>query len=106
LSNMSVIDHIATLPIVRPLLGLDKENIIGFAKRIGTYETSKGSELCDLLGPKHPATHSSSEEILAEESKLDVAALVRNAMSKAATEMLPGSVPAAIPVGASGTRVA
>jgi tRNA uracil 4-sulfurtransferase len=88
LSNMSVVDQIATIPIIRPVMGLDKQEIIDYAKRISTYETSKGPELCDLLGPKHPATHTSVDEILLEEAKLDVEALVKNALSKAATEVL------------------
>ncbi len=104
LSNLTVIDQISTLPIVRPVIGLDKQEIVDYAKRISTYETSRGPELCDLLGPKHPATHSSVADILAEEAKLDVEALVRNALSKAKTEpLVPFGVPLTKP-GASGTK--
>ena len=106
LSNLTVIDQVATMPIVRPVMGLDKQEIVDYAKRIATYETSRGPELCDLLGPKHPATHSSAGDILLEEAKLDVEALVINALSKAKTEVL---VPFAAPItkrGAAGTKAA
>ena len=64
-------------------MGFDKNEIIGVAKRIGTYETSCGPELCDTLGPAHPATSSTLTQVLQEEAKLDVAALVANALRKA-----------------------
>ncbi|HLE47455.1 MAG TPA: MoaD/ThiS family protein [Candidatus Thermoplasmatota archaeon] len=83
LANLAAIDGAARLPVLRPLLGLDKEDIIRFAKRIGTYETSKGPELCDLLGPKHPSTASTAEQVAKEEAKVDVDALVASAMSRA-----------------------
>ncbi len=70
LQNLSVIDKAATIPILRPLLGLDKEEIINIAKEIGTYETSCGPEHCDALGPVHPATEAREQDILREESKL------------------------------------
>ncbi|MBI2078600.1 MAG: MoaD/ThiS family protein [Euryarchaeota archaeon] len=83
LANLAAIDAAATLPVLRPLLGLDKEDIIRVAQRIGTFETSKGPELCDLLGPRHPATAATLEQIQAEEAKVDMSALVRSALSRA-----------------------
>ena len=53
-------------------LFIEKTKIIKIAINIDTYELSKGPEVCDALGPKHPATHSSVEEIKAEEEKLFV----------------------------------
>jgi molybdopterin converting factor subunit 1 len=82
LPNMGVIDAAATLPILRPLLGFDKEQIIALAKTIGTYETSCGPELCDLLGPRYPATRTTREQIDAEEKKVDLALVIRNALGR------------------------
>lgn len=83
LVNLGAIDAIATLPVVRPLLGLDKEDIIDEAKAIGTYETSCGPEVCDVLGPKHPNTAVRMERIVEEETKVDIAALVEAAVASA-----------------------
>ncbi len=70
LRNLSVIDSAVEIPTIRPLLCFDKLEIIDLAKKIGTYETSCGPEMCDILGPKKPATRCSLEKILEEEKKL------------------------------------
>lgn len=82
LPNLGVIDAVARRPVLRPLLGLDKDNIIGIARRIGTFETSKGPELCDVLGPRHPVTFSTQGVVVAEEAKVEIDRLVANALSK------------------------
>jgi thiamine biosynthesis protein ThiI len=93
LSNMGVIDAVAALPILRPLLGFDKEDILRIAQSIGTYETSKGPELCDLLGPKHPSTSTSRDQIDAEEAKVDVPAIVAAALSRMRTVRTQDAAP-------------
>ncbi len=70
LSNLSTIDQASTIPVLRPLLGFDKQEIMDYAQKIGTFEASTGKEMCDALGPPHPATKSSVETILEEEKKL------------------------------------
>lgn len=75
LANLRVIDAVARRPVLRPLIGFDKQEIIDRAKAIGTYEVSKGPEICDLLGPPAPATQARLEQVLAEEAKVDVEAL-------------------------------
>ncbi|MDO8656121.1 MAG: 7-cyano-7-deazaguanine synthase [Nanoarchaeota archaeon] len=72
LSNLVSITKNVSLEIFRPLLTYDKEEIVKVAKKIGTYETSKGPEICCLLGPKHPATQSKVEDIGKELEKLDL----------------------------------
>lgn len=94
LSNLGVIDAVARRPVLRPLLGLDKENIITIAKRIGTFETSKGPELCDVLGPRHPVTFSTAQAVAAEERKVDLDALVANALRKLYVAEPTASIPA------------
>lgn len=79
-SSNSVIDH---LPVLRPLCGFDKNEIIDRSKEIGTYETSiqPYEDCCTVFLPKHPVTRPKLSDVLAEESKLDVQALVNEAMS-------------------------
>ncbi len=76
LANLKAIDAVARRPVLRPLIGLDKQEIVDRAKGLGTYEVSKGPEICDLLGPPKPATQARLDQILAEETKLDIAALI------------------------------
>jgi len=78
LANLAVIDAAATIPVLRPLIGFDKREIIDLAKRIGTYAISEGPEICDLLGPPHPATHARIAVVEGEEAKLDVPRLVES----------------------------
>jgi|SRR3989344_281152 len=80
LSNLSTISKAVDIPILRPLLCYDKDDIINLAKKIGTYEISKGKEMCNVLGPKHPATKSDEETILKEESKIDINKLIESSL--------------------------
>src|SRR2546421_8528959 len=76
LASLRAIDAIARRPVLRPLIGFDKQEIVDRAKEIGTYEVSKGPEICDLLGPSRPSTHARLDQILGEEAKLDLERLV------------------------------
>lgn len=70
LRNLATLEGAARRPVVRPLLGLDKNEIIDRAKAWGTYETSVGPELCDLLGPSSPATGAEPGPVEAAEERL------------------------------------
>jgi thiamine biosynthesis protein ThiI len=70
LSNLQVIDRAVSIPVVRPLIGFDKEEIIRLSRQLGIYELAKGKECCDALGPAHPATVSTEGIIQEEEAKL------------------------------------
>lgn len=83
LSNLTAITKNLSLDILRPVLTYDKEEIIKVARKIGTYEISKGPEICCLLGPKHPATKSNPEEIKKELEKLDLQKLLEESLQKA-----------------------
>ncbi len=63
LQNLTVISRNVDKEILRPVLTYDKEEIVKKAQEIGTYDISKGPELCHLLGPKHPATKVKEEDI-------------------------------------------
>ena len=80
LQNLATIGKSVKIPVIRPLLGLDKEEIINIAKEIGTYQTSCGPEHCDALGPPHPATMAREKNILIEEKKLDLEELIEAIM--------------------------
>jgi tRNA uracil 4-sulfurtransferase len=72
LSNLATITKHLDIEIFRPVLTFDKQEIIDKAKKMGTYETSSGPEICNLLGPKHPATKSNADEISKELEKIDM----------------------------------
>lgn len=82
LANLATISKAINMPIIRPLLGFDKEEIIKIAEQIGTFEISKGREMCDVLGPKHPITHASIEKVLEEERKLKIEDMVKEALKR------------------------
>ncbi len=82
LCNIQVIDSISTLPILRPLIGFDKEEIIRIAKNIGTYNYSISTFKCTAT-PNKPATKSSIETIRREEEKIDIEKLIDEIISKA-----------------------
>jgi len=86
LDNMAVIDEAAVGPILRPLVGMDKEEITAEARRIGTFETSTlpDQDCCQLYVPKSPATAATLAQVREAEAALDVPALVESAV--AATE--------------------
>ena len=79
LDNMAVIQQAARLPILRPLVGMDKQEIIDQARRIGTFEISSipDQDCCQLFVPKHPATKARFDEVEEDETKFDVKELLR-----------------------------
>ena len=88
LSNLVSLDDAVSLLIIRPLIGLDKQEIIEIAKRIGTYEHSiAGSASCSLV-PRRPATASKLTVVREEEAKLDVPALVEEVLDQLVHEKL------------------
>ena len=81
LSNLSVITYAINIPVLRPLLCYDKDQIIQLARKFETYEISKGPEMCNVLGPKHPATRSNLDIIEKEEAKLNMNNLLESSLS-------------------------
>jgi thiamine biosynthesis protein ThiI len=79
LENIAVIERASSIPILRPLVGMDKQEIIDEARRIGTFEISSvpDQDCCQLFVPKHPATKSTIWEVEAAERSIDVQQLVR-----------------------------
>jgi len=83
-----VIEQAARLPILRPLVGMDKQEIVDQARRIGTFETSSipDQDCCQLFVPKHPATKARLNEVEADEAKLDLNELLRYGLDNASKE--------------------
>jgi tRNA uracil 4-sulfurtransferase len=82
LSNLSTITKHIKLEIFRPVLTFDKQEIIDQARAFDTYEISSGPEICNLLGPKSPATRSDSNHIAKELGQFNMA-LVDESLKKA-----------------------
>jgi len=88
LRNIRVINQIATFPILRPLIGIDKEEIIQKAREIGTYEISSQpyDDCCSFLTGRHPETWADFDEIFEVEKKLNWDELVDMSLSNAEIE--------------------
>lgn len=73
---------VTSLPILRPLIGMDKEEIIAISRRIGTYETSiqPYEDCCTVFTPRHPRTRPRLEQVEAAESALDWETLTAEAL--------------------------
>ena len=82
-----VTDACVTMPVMRPLIGMDKVDIMEKAKEIGTYETSiePYEDCCTVFLPKHPTTRPRLSAIEASESKLDVEGLIEKAVESEET---------------------
>lgn len=77
-STQAVID----MPVLQPLIGMDKEEIVTLARKIGTFETSilPYEDCCTVFTPRHPRTHPKLREVEAAESAMDIEALVDEAV--------------------------
>lgn len=89
LENIGVIEDAVNIPVLRPLIGLDKLEIIDKAKEIDTYDISiqPDQDCCALFVPKHPATKARLKEVVIEEEKMNVDELVKAAMENVKVEL-------------------
>ena len=83
LANMTTVQAAATLPVLRPLVGMDKAEISAQAEQIGTFEISiqPDQDCCQLFVPKHPATRMTVDTAVKAEAVLDIDAMVAAALS-------------------------
>ena len=74
---LGVTDSVVNMPVFRPCIGMDKEEIITIARKINTFETSilPYEDCCTVFTPKHPKTRPALDKVIAEEKKLDMASL-------------------------------
>ncbi|MCZ6679260.1 MAG: tRNA 4-thiouridine(8) synthase ThiI [Candidatus Poribacteria bacterium] len=93
LGNIRVIEAVAELPILRPLIGDDKVEIIARAEQIGTYETSilPHDDCCSLFVPKHPATNASLAAVREAEADLEIDTLIAQAVEAVETRTIDPS---------------
>ena len=87
---LGVTDPVATLPVFRPCIGLDKEEIVQIARRIDTFETSiqPYEDCCTVFTPKHPRTRPELSKVIEQQNRLDFEALVEEALAGAYTEYI------------------
>ena len=90
LDNMSVIDQAAHMIVFRPLVGMDKEEIITEARRLGTFDISivPDQDSCTLFTPRHPETHARRYTIDQAELTLPVDTMIQSAVDAAVVEQL------------------
>jgi tRNA uracil 4-sulfurtransferase len=88
LDNMAIISSATTLPILRPLVGMDKEEITAQAERIGSFPISiiPDQDCCQLFTPRHPVTRARPAEIENAERMLPIGEMVREAARAAVVE--------------------
>ncbi|WXG44839.1 MAG: hypothetical protein WED04_12550 [Promethearchaeati archaeon SRVP18_Atabeyarchaeia-1] len=80
LKNLHAISSAVKTPILRPLIGLDKQEIMDMAKMIGTYDTSISPGLCCTAVPSKPATCANPSRVSGEEQKLDADEMIRRTL--------------------------
>lgn len=90
ISNLGSVQSCVKLPILRPLIGMDKETIIGLGRRAGTFDisTRPHDDCCTFLMPKKPAVASTPEELDEAEKNLDIPTLVGEAIERIETRKL------------------
>jgi tRNA uracil 4-sulfurtransferase len=88
LENMSLIAAATSLPILRPLVGMDKEEIVEQAGRLGSFEISivPDQDCCQLFTPKHPATRATRAAVEEAEGRLPIEEMVAQAVEQAEAE--------------------
>ena len=79
---LAVTDDVTEMPVLRPLIGMDKVEIIRMSREIGTYDTSilPYEDCCTVFTPRHPATRPKVEDVRAAEAKLDVEGLMARSL--------------------------
>jgi thiamine biosynthesis protein ThiI len=88
LENLAQINAVVSVPVLRPLIGTDKEEITAQAQQIGTYPISiiPDQDCCTLFTPRHPATKARRHDVEIAESAFDIDAMVEGAVHTAAVE--------------------
>ncbi len=88
LDAIGVTDSVVNIPVFRPCIGLDKNEIIIESRKYGTYDTSilPYEDCCTVFTPRHPKTHPKREEVMAELQKVDFESLLDEAYATMTTE--------------------
>jgi thiamine biosynthesis protein ThiI len=88
LENLTAINQVVTMPVLRPLIGTDKDEITAEAERLGTYPISiiPDQDCCTLFTPRHPATKARAGDVLRAEAGLPIDDIVDRAVDSAVSE--------------------
>ena len=88
LKAIEVTDSVVNIPVFRPCIGLDKDEIIRQARHYGTFETSilPFEDCCTVFTPRHPKTQPKIEDVMRELAKVDADALIEEAYATMYTE--------------------
>jgi thiamine biosynthesis protein ThiI len=88
LENMTSINSVVTMPVLRPLVGMDKEEIVAEAERLGSYPISiiPDQDCCTLFTPRHPATRARAIDVERAEAGLPIDEIVESAVTAAEVE--------------------
>ena len=94
LDNIRVVSAVSQLPILRPLIGDDKEEIIAVARKIGTFGISIGADddCCSMFVPKHPETRATLEQAEQAEAPLAIGELVSEALLGTERHLIDGTI--------------
>jgi thiamine biosynthesis protein ThiI len=89
MESMNVIERVTTIPVFRPLIGLDKEEITVISKRMGTYPISirPYEDCCTIFLPQFPVTRPKLRDIEEAEAHIDIEALITESLSKTETQI-------------------
>ena len=87
IESINTTNSVVDIPVLRPVIGFDKEDIIKISQKIDTYETSilPYEDCCTVFLPKHPVIHPKKEIIERAEKKLDIDSLVSEAVKNIET---------------------
>ncbi len=88
IENMTSINSVVSMPVLRPLVGMDKEEIVAEAERLGSYPISiiPDQDCCTLFTPKHPATRARAGDVARAEAALPIDEIVEKAVTAAEVE--------------------
>jgi thiamine biosynthesis protein ThiI len=88
IENLTSINEVVTMPVLRPLIGMDKDEITLEAQRLGSYPISiiPDQDCCTLFTPRHPVTRAKKSDVETAEAGLDIGAMVSEAVAATAME--------------------
>ncbi len=92
LESLGVTDCATTFPVMRPLIGMDKEEIVEIARKIGTFKTSvlPYEDCCTVFVPKHPKIKPVLSHVLQAESVLDIDSIIKKCLEEKETILIEG----------------
>lgn len=95
LESLCATDDAVDMPVFRPLIGFDKDEIMDYSRKIGTYDTSilPYEDCCTVFVPKHPVTRPVVEDIRASEAAVDFSGLVEKAIDETELVIVKASDP-------------